>query len=450
MERLFENLSLNERVSRTVPVIYILGPTAIGKTKVSLSLASLLNGEIINSDAFSLYKKANIITAKASKEDQNSINHHIIDILELFDKDFTILEYTKKADECIKQLLDKNVTPIIVGGTNYYVNSILFEKIEENTGLQSQYNDILMNHLENEYFRNILHYDNDRSLIVKYLDLLDDNILYSLLEIVDKKYHNFLHKSDVRRIKNGLIYFFLEKQQKSLKLEKEKIKLKHHNTIVVYLHPGDKDLLKQRIETRIDQMLKEGGLAEIIEIFDLFLEQEEEIKFDAGLLQAIGYKEFYSFYLLLKSNYYNNVENIIELIENNLELNQEFLSCRTKLIHNTILYANSQLKYIKKRILPYIQDNLIQIDIEEFTPEKFSYYAENIHSLIKSHEFIAVDNTEKINKISNWQKYSCEICSKIFNGENEYNAHIRSNSHKKRRSKINKNYKSQNLNNLVN
>ena len=108
--------------------IFILGPTGIGKTFLSLLIAEKCNGEIINTDAFSLYREANIMTAKATKEEQEKVAHHMIDVLSLFDVKYTVVTYMKAAAEEVLKVEKKGKNAIIVGGTNYYVDSLMFKK----------------------------------------------------------------------------------------------------------------------------------------------------------------------------------------------------------------------------------------------------------------------------------------------------------------------------------
>ena len=108
--------------------IFILGPTGIGKTFLSLLISDKCNGEIINTDAFSLYREANVMTAKATEEEQNKVKHHMINVIDLFDSKYSVVSYVKEAIEEIDTIEKEGKNLIIVGGTNYYVDSLLFNK----------------------------------------------------------------------------------------------------------------------------------------------------------------------------------------------------------------------------------------------------------------------------------------------------------------------------------
>ena len=108
-------------------IIFIIGPTASGKTNLSLKLAQQVNGEIISADSMQVYKNADIMTAKATKSEQAIAKHHLIDILQLHQNTFNRVQYQNQALQIISQIQSDNKVPIVVGGTNYYIESLLFE-----------------------------------------------------------------------------------------------------------------------------------------------------------------------------------------------------------------------------------------------------------------------------------------------------------------------------------
>ena len=109
-----------------LPIIVILGPTAVGKTKASVDLAKKINGEIINADSMQIYKNLDIGTAKVTEEEKKSIPHHLFDIKEV-DEDYTIYDYQKDAREKIEEIRKRGNTPIFVGGSGLYIKAALFD-----------------------------------------------------------------------------------------------------------------------------------------------------------------------------------------------------------------------------------------------------------------------------------------------------------------------------------
>ena len=110
-------------------VIVITGPTATGKTKLSIELAKKLNGEIINADSTQVFKDLDIATAKVTEEEKEGIKHHLIDIKNI-NENYTVYDYQKDARQCIDDILNRKKTPIIVGGTGLYIKACLYDYIQ--------------------------------------------------------------------------------------------------------------------------------------------------------------------------------------------------------------------------------------------------------------------------------------------------------------------------------
>ena len=149
-------------------IIVIVGPTAVGKTKLSIELAKIYNGEIINADSMQLYKELNIGTAKVTEEEKEGITHHLFDIKEVTE-DYNIYEYQKDCRNCIKDILSRNKTPIIVGGTGLYIKAALYDYNLEETSNNNQYenlsNEDIYNKLKNIFPENNIDKNNRRRLV---------------------------------------------------------------------------------------------------------------------------------------------------------------------------------------------------------------------------------------------------------------------------------------------
>ncbi len=107
-------------------IIVITGPTAVGKTKLSVELAKKLNGEIINADSTQIFKELDIATAKVTEEEKENIPHHLLDIKDI-NEEYTVFDYQKDCRNKIKEILSKNKTPILVGGTGLYIKAALYD-----------------------------------------------------------------------------------------------------------------------------------------------------------------------------------------------------------------------------------------------------------------------------------------------------------------------------------
>ena len=462
---------------------FLLGPTGIGKTYVSLKIGQHYNNQIVNTDAFSLYKEASIMTAKATKQEQNLVKHKMIDILDLFDINYHQKVFQKEALNEINLIQNNGQIPLVVGGTNYFVESLLFNyNNEENKEINHDYNPIelldknikntnLLDKIKQIKKDNIENKDICYRKLNEYLNeilnnnIIDKNEIVNILSILDEKSYNFYNPNDIRRIINNISYNIAYEIRKSDFLKNQKIQLNFHKSKVIILLPKDINELLKRITERIDTMIEEG-FSEIIYIFNKFNINKKEINFQLGVLQSIGYKEFYELYKALDVNLIDDIYSFHlkeiknesndsikkynkEILENVINKNQKlkniFDDCRNKLINNTLNYAKYQIKFIKKRILPFIDKYQI-IEIKEYSKEVYNKdYIPKIIDYLNNDEFVIniIGDINK-NKMEDWKKYFCEICKCELNGENEYNNHMKSNKHKKRKDNLRK--KEKNLN----
>ena len=306
---------------------FLLGPTGIGKTFVSLKLGQKYNNVILNTDAFSLYKEASIMTAKATKKEQLLVKHKMLDILDLFDINYHQKMFQKDALNEIDIIQKNGQIPLVVGGTNYFVECLLFnytnnenqENINDNYNaidlLNKNMNDnnkIIITNIKQIKSDNINNNDICYTKLNEYLnEYLKNNIsnkndIINLLNLLDEKCYNFYNANDIRRIINAISFIISNDQRKSDILKNQKIKLNFDKTKIVILLPKDLNKLLNRITERIDAMIEEG-LSEIIYIFNKFNINKKEINFELGVLQSIGYKEFYDLYKSLDNNLINEI-----------------------------------------------------------------------------------------------------------------------------------------------
>jgi len=258
-------------------IIVIVGPTATGKSRLAIDIAKEYNGEIISADSMQIYKNMDIGTAKPTIEEQNSIKHHMIDILEPKEL-FTLSTFLKMADDCIKNIISKNKIPIIAGGTGLYISSLIenFKLTEIST--------------DNEYR--------------KYLNDISKNghgyILKQLLFNIDIDSYNKLHENDTKRLLRALEIY---KYTKMTKTQHDKISTEiksDYNYLVIGLNYLNRNDLYKKINDRVDLMMSNGLLNEVI---NLDLE-----KCSLTARQAIGYKQFI--------DYFNNKITLEQTIEN--------------------------------------------------------------------------------------------------------------------------------------
>lgn len=232
-------------------VIVITGPTAVGKTKLSIELAKRYNGEIINADAVQVYKGLDIGSAKVTEEEKEGIPHHLFDIKEV-DEEYTIYHYQKDCRKLIKEVKGRGKTPILVGGTGLYIKAALYDyKLTEEKETKT--------------------YDN-----------LTNEELYNKLLEVDKDI--VIDKNNRRRLIRAINYY--KENNKSINTNTTNKLL--YDAIFIGL-TTDRRILYDKINNRVDIMIKEGLLNEVKAFYDKNIRTKP-------LLNAIGYREIYSYF----------------------------------------------------------------------------------------------------------------------------------------------------------
>lgn len=235
-------------------VIIITGPTAVGKTKCSLSIAERFKTEIINGDAYQIYKGMDIGTAKPTKEELSKIKHHLMDYLDPLEN-FSVADYQRIVRTKIEEFKNNNLIPLIVGGSGLYLESVICNYTFDGK-------------------------TRDHTFEEKYKDL--SNIeLHSLLKKLDPVSYNDIHPNNRKRVLRAL-ELALSNEQKGTK-KKEML----YDALVIVLN-DNRDALYNRINKRVDIMLEEGLLDEVKSFYP--------DKLGLTAKAAIGYKEFFDYF----------------------------------------------------------------------------------------------------------------------------------------------------------
>lgn len=246
------------------PLVVLTGPTAVGKTALSISLAKEINGEIISADSMQVYRQMDIGTAKIMPEEMQDVPHHLIDILDP-DEDFNVVKFKELANACIEQIYSRGKIPILVGGTGFYIQAVLKDvsfQQEEETEIRME--------LEKLAQDKGAHY------------------LYEQLQKVDPESAKVIHENNVRRVIRALEYF----EQTGCKIsdhnQQEKEKESPYN-FAYFVLEQDRKILYERIEKRIDLMMEQGLLDEVKSLY------KKGYGRDLVSMQGIGYKEIYAY-----------------------------------------------------------------------------------------------------------------------------------------------------------
>ncbi|PGZ96919.1 tRNA (adenosine(37)-N6)-dimethylallyltransferase MiaA [Bacillus pseudomycoides] len=244
-------------------VVIIVGPTAVGKTNLSIELAKALNGEIISGDSMQIYRNMDIGTAKVTEEEMDGIPHYMIDIKNPEDS-FSVAEFQELVRGHIADITKRGKLPIIVGGTGLYIQSVLYDYQFSNEPGDHEYRKQLEQQAE-EYGVEYIH---------------------RKLEEVDPISAKHIHPNNVRRVIRALEIFHTTGQTMSDQLEQQDNELLYDVALIGLTM--DRDLLYSRINLRVDIMMKQDLLAEVERLY------EDGVR-DCQSIQAIGYKELYEY-----------------------------------------------------------------------------------------------------------------------------------------------------------
>ncbi len=244
-----------------MPMIILTGPTAVGKTGLSIELAKRIGGEIISADSMQVYRGMDIGSAKISAEEMDGVPHHLIDVLDPWE-DFNVTVFQKKCKECLEGIYQRRHIPILTGGTGFYIQAVLrdidFTANDENT----------------EY----------RASLEKLAEEKGAEYLHQMLWEVDPEGAAAIHANNVKRTIRALEYFYLTGQKISDHNEQEALKENAYNACYFVLN-DERELLYRRIEQRMDEMVQNGLVAEVKSLM------EQGCTRDMVAMQGLGYKE---------------------------------------------------------------------------------------------------------------------------------------------------------------
>lgn len=250
---------------RMKSVIVIAGPTASGKTRLSIELAKKLDGEIISADSMQVYRHMDIGTAKPDREEMSGIRHYLIDEVPP-DKEFSVAKFQELALKYVSEVLDMGKVPIIAGGTGLYINSLVY-----NINFSETISDWEL-----------------RERLQKEAEEKGNRALYEQLKEIDPEAAARIHENDTKRIIRAIEVYTHTKQPISEHLKQSRLVPPPYRYLVFGLRM-DREKLYERINRRVDRMLEKGLVDEVRKLMEMGYEKS------TIAMQGLGYKEIVSY-----------------------------------------------------------------------------------------------------------------------------------------------------------
>lgn len=243
------------------PLLVLTGPTAVGKTKLSISLAKAINGEIISADSMQVYRHMDIGSAKIRKEEMEGVPHYLVDVLEP-EEEFHIVKFQQMAKEAMKEIYSRNKIPILVGGTGFYIQSVTkdidFTEAEQETAYRQELEALALEK--------------------------GSSFLHEKLKEVDPQSAEEIHENNVKRVIRALEFY----EQNGFPISQHNAEQKQRQSpyqLAYFVLNAPRPLLYERIDLRVDEMIQEGLVKEVQTL------KERGCHRGMVSMQGLGYKE---------------------------------------------------------------------------------------------------------------------------------------------------------------
>lgn len=316
---------MSENVKK--PLVILTGPTAVGKTEISIKLAKAINGEIISADSIQVYKHFDIGSAKVTKEEMDGVKHYLIDVLEP-DEEFNIYVFKKLAIEAMDEIYAKGKIPIIAGGTGFYIQALLYDvEFSEEEGDKTY-----------------------RHMLEKKAEIEGVTSIHNMLKEIDPEAAKEIHENNLKRVIRALEYYN-ETGMRISEHNKEQRQKESPYNFKYYVLNMDREKLYNRINMRVDIMVENGLIDEVTKLKEMGYGKE------LNSMQGIGYKEI--------RDYVDGVYDLDTAIET--------------LKKNTRNFAKRQITWFKR------EKEVVWLNHEEFHNDKdkiLDYILDDLHKTI--------------------------------------------------------------------
>ncbi|ROW15514.1 hypothetical protein VPNG_02391 [Cytospora leucostoma] len=421
----------------SAPLMVILGATGTGKSDLAVDLAVRFNGEIINADAMQMYKGLPIITNKISLEEQRSIPHHLLGNIGLDEETWVVGVFKREANRVIQEIRSRGRLPIVVGGTHYYTKALLFkDSLVEREDATHDSETVPDNSAE--------------------YPILDDTTeaMWAKLKEVDPVMADRWHPNDRRKIRRSLEIFLTtgkrasdiyaeQRQRKAAEIAAQDDSSPNADALLLWVHSEDQ-VLKDRLDKRVDKMLDNGLRDEIMEMnsyLQMRLHDGEPMDYTKGIWQSIGFKEFQPYLKALESGV------------DGAELEKVKRDCLEVMKGGTRRYAKYQVKWITKKMMPLLEEqgNLDRLYVLDSTD--VAQYSDNVtvKAAQLAQQFLAGEEMPSPASVSDTARAvlssalkaasssqgtpcrkHCAVCDATLLTEEDWQKHIRGSAHRRK------------------
>ncbi|XP_041811550.1 tRNA dimethylallyltransferase isoform X1 [Chelmon rostratus] len=398
-------------------LVVILGATGTGKSKLAIEIGKRLQGEIISADSMQVYHGLDIITNKVTPEERAQCRHHMISFVDPLVSSYTVVDFRNKALTLIDDMHSRNKLPVIVGGTNYYIESLLWRVLLDKGEIEESG-------------------DGGDGAPSRKLELekLGGAELHKRLAEVDPRMAAMLHPNDKRKLARSLQIHEETGVPHSCWLEEQRGQeggdglggpLRYPDPCIFWLH-ADMDALDRRLDARVDEMLSAGLIEELRDFHVRYNQQrvrDDSQDYQHGIFQSIGFKEFHEYLTAPESSVQQDKDTL-------RDKGIEALKIATR------RYARKQNKWVRNRFLKRPGDavpvvyGLDVTDVSRWEETVLNPALQILDSLSKGEEPtiapIRVQGAEQRNKRSH---HLCDMCDKVIIGDLEWTAHLKSKKH---------------------
>uniref|UniRef100_A0A8C5JX22 tRNA dimethylallyltransferase n=1 Tax=Jaculus jaculus TaxID=51337 RepID=A0A8C5JX22_JACJA len=387
---------------RTLPLVVILGATGTGKSTLALQLGQRLGSEIVSADSMQVYEGLDIITNKVSAQEQKICQHHMISFVDPLVTSYTMVDFRNKATAVIEDIFARDKIPIVVGGTNCYIESLLWKVLVSTKPQELATEKVVDRKAE--------------------LEKEDGHILYKRLSQVDPEMASKLHPHDKRKVARSLQVFeetgishseFLHRQHSEEGSGPLGGPLKFPNPCILWLH-ADQTVLDERLDRRVDDMLAAGLLEEVR---DFHRRYNQKIVSE----NSQDYQHKFHEYLITEGKC--TPETSTQLLKKGVEALKQ-------------RYARKQNRWVKNRFLSRPGPNVPSVyglevsDVSKWEESVLEPALDIVQSFIQGHQPAATPIRMPSNETENKRSYRmCDLCDRIIIGDREWAAHIKSKSH---------------------